>query len=189
MNYFHSEKSQWTLLSAILPRLDDDFDRALDINEIIKEKIQSQTFRKTHFIDLSHHFVDKNSDPIESCYRFRLVSEQFSKVFRSKILFLNLQNLKNFYKNSKNYFNFSETFESEEPNDPVHLSKSGNQKLQVAIDVFANLQLKSFQNVKEKYILSQVEWDNLREEEIGKFKVKVRPRSEFWSLKLISRFE
>ena len=142
-----------------MPRLDDDFDRALDINEIIKEKIQSQTFRKTHFIDLSHHFVDKNSDPIESCYRFRLVSEQFSKVFRSKILF--------------------ETFESEEPNDPVHLSKSGNQKLQVAIDVFANLQLKSFQNVKEKYILSQVEWDNLREEEVGKFKVKVRHRSEF----------
>ena len=65
--------------SAILPRLDDDFDRALDINEVMKEKIQSQTFRKTHFIDLSHHFVDKNSDPIESCYRFRLVSEQLSK--------------------------------------------------------------------------------------------------------------
>ena len=61
-------------IKAILPRLDDDFDRALDINRIMKEKIENQFFKKTHYTDLSYYFVDKNGDPKENLFRYRKVS-------------------------------------------------------------------------------------------------------------------
>ena len=66
-----------------------------------------------------------------------------------------------------------DTLESQEPSDPVHLSKSGNQKLQLAIDVFTKMQLKKFENVRDKFIMSQIQWDNYRQEVIGAFKNKV----------------